>query len=385
MQPATDRTVFSDRSAPGELETNPWTRAVQARRASGGALLDLTVSNPTAAGLPYDEAAIRAALSDPAVTSYAPDPRGRREARDALVAAGLAPSADRVFLTASTSEAYAHLFTLLADPGDEVLVPAPSYPLLSHLAHLAGVALVPYEGIYDGRWTFDAPALFDAITERTRALVAVSPNNPTGAYLDADALAALAALELPLIVDEVFHAYPLEAPASRPRAFTVQDTLVFTLDGASKRCALPQVKLGWISLSGPAAAVDAAAARLELITDTYLSPSTTQLALPALLALAEPAASIRARTAANLTALRSAFDDTAVTVPRVEGGWYAPLRLPATQSDEQWAIALVDRGVLVHPGYFYDFDEDEAWLVVSLLTPEADLAAGARIVAQLAC
>ncbi|MEZ4337331.1 MAG: pyridoxal phosphate-dependent aminotransferase [Sandaracinaceae bacterium] len=356
------------------------------RRARGGPVVDLTGSNPTRVGLPYDEAAILDALGDPRALTYAPDPRGALVAREALVAAGLAPGVDRVLLTASTSEAYAHLFTLLCDPGDEVLVPMPSYPLLAHLAHLSSITLSPYPTRHDGRWRAEPTDLFDAVSERTRAIVVVSPNHPTGAYADRDDLEAFAALGLPLIVDEVFHAYPLEAPADRPRAFALEGTesLVFSLDGASKRLALPQLKLGWISVGGPEAAAMAALERLELIADTYLSPSTTQLALPALLSCSTAPDAIRARTATNLAALRAACVDTAATVPKVEGGWFAPVRLPATRTDEAWALALVEEGVLVHPGYFYDFPDDEAWIAVSLLTPEPDFARGVDQIARLA-
>lgn len=377
--------MFSERSAKSDAPTNAWTLAVEARRARGDAIVDLTLSNPTQASLPYDGEAIRAALGAAPVLSYEPDPRGWIGAREALVERGLAKHPDHTFITASTSEAYGYLFTLLADPGDEILVPSPSYPLLAHLAHLAGVDLVPYEARYDGRWRVESAELFEAIGERTRAIVAVSPNNPTGAYLDADELDALAAFDLPLIVDEVFHAYPLEAPASTPRAFTAQETLVFSLDGASKRLALPQVKLGWIAMGGPSQAVQNASARLEWIADTYLSPSSAQRALPELLALQTAPNAIRDRIAANLDVLRRSCAGTAASVPKVEGGWYAAVRFPATQTDEAWALALVEQdGVLVHPGYFYDFPEDEAWLVVSLLTPPETFEQGAAQLARRA-
>ncbi|HHH27282.1 MAG TPA: aminotransferase class I/II-fold pyridoxal phosphate-dependent enzyme, partial [Polyangiaceae bacterium] len=271
----------------------------------------------------------------------------------------------------------------------EVLVPAPSYPLLSHLGHLAGVVLTPYTCRYDGRWSFEPAELWDAISDRTRAIVAVSPNNPTGDYLSADELDALASLGLPLIVDEVFHSYPLEVRDVPPRAFeTAGESLVFTLDGASKRLALPQLKLGWTSVTGPEAEVVQACSRLELILDTYLAVSTSQHALPALLeGAAEPGsvpAQIRARAAANLARLREACRDTSATVPRVEGGFYASIRVPATQTDEAWALALIHDGVLVQPGYFYDFPEEEAWLVVSLMTPEEVFARGVAQLARLA-
>ncbi len=379
---------FSERSATGQPEENAWTRAVRRRRASGAVLLDLVLSNPTQARLPYDGDAILRALASPSALLYEPDPRGWVGAREALVATKLVDSVERVFLTASTSEAYGHLFTLLTDPGDEVLVPAPSYPLLAHLAHLAGVSLVPYACRYDGRWGFDTAELWEAISDRTRAIVAVSPNNPTGNYLRADELDALTSLGLPLVVDEVFHPYPVEAPDDRPRAASLAggplESLVFSLDGASKRLAMPQVKLGWISVSGPEQAVAEACERLELIMDTYLSPSTTQHALPALLRLDGAASAIRERTVGNLRALRAACADTTASVPRVEGGWYAPVRLAATRTDEAWAVALVEAGVLVHPGYFYDFPDEEAWLVVSLLTPPDVFARGVAQLARLA-
>ena len=376
---------FSERSATGGAPINAWTRALHERRERGLGIHDLTLANPTQAGLPYDEAALRAALADPRALRYEPDPRGLRESRQALVDHGLAPSVGHVFLTASTSEAYAHLFDLLADPGDEILVPEPSYPLLAHLAHLAGVALVPYALEYDGRWRFDPNDLFDAIGERTRALVAVSPNNPTGNYLTGAELDALAALGLPLIVDEVFHAYPLDAPEDRPRAFTREESLVFSLDGASKRAGLPGLKLGWIAIAGPQDAVTEACARLEMITDTYLSPSSaSQHALPAILSMEQPRRAILERTRANLSALRAACRGTAASVPKVEGGWYAPVRMPATRTDEAWAIDLLDDGVLVHPGYFYDLPDDEAWLVLSLLTPAEEFALGVDQLARRA-
>jgi len=380
--------LFSERSATGQTEENAYTQALRARRESGTEILDLALSNPTKAQLPYATDEILDALASPSALVYEPDPRGWIGAREALVAAELAPSVDRVFITASTSEAYGHLFTLLTDPGDEVLVPAPSYPLLAHLAHLAGVSLVPYSCRYDGQWSFDTAELWEAISDRTRAIVAVSPNNPTGHYLGSAELEALTSLGVPLIVDEVFHAYPIEAPEDRPRAASfagsTTESLVFGLDGASKRLALPQLKLGWISVAGESAAVENACARLELIMDTYLSPSTSQHALPLLLPLDGAASAIRERIASNLEVLRSACEGTAASVPRVEGGWYAPVRMPATRTDEAWAIALIEAGVSVHPGYFYDFPDNEAWLVLSLLAPPDVFSRGVDQLARLA-
>jgi len=369
--------MLSERSDTA-AEPNPLTRALEARRARGEPVVDLTASNPTTVGLPCDADRVLAALADPAALRYEPHPLGLPAAREAVAAAladeGAPVDASRVLFTSSTSEAYAHLFTLLCDPGDEVLVPEPSYPLLEHLAHRTGVHLARYPLTYDGRWGADPAALFDAIGDRTRALVAVSPNNPTGSYLARDELDGLSALGLPLIVDEVFYRYPLEAPDDRARAAVVDDALVFSLDGLSKRAALPQLKLAWATVSGPEDAVSEALARLEHLCDTFLSPNTpAQVALPALLEAGEVTRrAILRRTTANLARLRAACEGTALTVPRVEGGWYAPVRLPATETDEAWALSLLDDGVLVHPGYFFDFPVDEAWVVPSLLTePEA--------------
>lgn len=381
--------MFSERSGVAG-EPNRLTRALNERRARGAPILDLTASNPTVAGLPYDEGRILAALSDEAALRYEPHPLGlpsaRRAVVDALRGDGMDVPPERVLLTSSTSEAYAHLFTLLCDPGDEVLVPEPSYPLLAHLAQPAGVQLVGYPLRYDGRWNADPSSLFDAIGERTRAVVAVSPNNPTGSYLVRDELESLAALGLPLIVDEVFFGYPLDAPADRARAATVTETLTFALDGLSKRAALPQLKLAWTTVTGPEAAVTEAMERLEVLADTFLSPSApVQHALLALLdASVTTRDAIRSRTADNLERLREAVRGTALSVPRVEGGWYAPVRMPATRDDEAWALALLDEGVLVQPGYFFDFATDEAWVVVSLLTEPAVFDDGVQRVVALA-
>ncbi|HJL15579.1 MAG TPA: pyridoxal phosphate-dependent aminotransferase [Sandaracinaceae bacterium LLY-WYZ-13_1] len=383
---------FSGRSDTAR-EVNALTAALDARRARGAPVIDLTVSNPTVAGLPYDAEGIGAALADPAALSYEPHPLGLPAARRAIAAAlaeeGVHMDPARVLLTASTSEAYAHLFALLCDPGDEVLVPEPSYPLLEHLAHHAGVHLARYPLTYDGRWHADPAALFDAIGERTRALVAVSPNNPTGSYATRDELEALAALGLPLIVDEVFHPYALAAaPKDRARAATLDgrlgEALVFALDGLSKRAALPQLKLAWTTVSGPDALVEEALARLEVMADTFLSPNTpAQVGLEALLAATEPTrAALTARLEDHLAKLRAACEGTALTVPRVEGGWYAPVRLPATETDERWALSLLDAGLWVQPGYFYDFPPDESWIVVSLMTPPAPFAEGLAILAR---
>jgi alanine-synthesizing transaminase len=370
---------FSRRTA-HSLEANPLSRALAAARARGREILDLTVSNPTRASIDYDTAAILGALSDPRGLVYEPAPLGIESAREA-VARENGVDTSRVMLTASTSEAYAFLFKLLCDPGDEVLVPAPSYPLFDLLAAFEGVHLVPYRLAYDGAWHVDLDSARRAKTARTRAIVLVSPNNPTGSYLKRAELDALAALELPLISDEVFASYPLGAGRAGPSALSCRDSLVFALGGLSKVAALPQMKLAWTCVAGPDPLVRGALDRLELLGDTFLSASTpVQIALPALLASRHRAEeAIRARTRDNLARLRELVGpSSAATVLDVEGGWYAIVRVPRTKSEEQWAIDLVEQdGVYVHPGHFFGF-ADEAYLVLSLLTDEATFAAGVR-------
>ena len=349
---------------------------------SGRALLDLTESNPTRAELPRFDAAI-AALARPAAHAYAPEPFGMRSARaaaSAWMAQHAAPvPTERIVLTASTSEAYAFLFKLLCDPGDEVLVPAPSYPLFEHLAQLEDVRARSYPLAYDGRWHITAEALHAARTPRTRAVVVVSPNNPTGSYLKRGELAHMAQLQVPIISDEVFAPYPLTTDAERvPSALCATDALVFTLHGLSKLAGLPQLKLSFLCAGGPQALVSEALARLELIADSFLSVSTpVQLALPEILAAHAPVTNaIRDRLLRNLARLSLHTADTPVTALHVEGGWYAVLHLPRLMDDEDWALALLDRAdTLVQPGYFYDL-EDGPYVVLSLLTPGATFETG---------
>lgn len=355
-------------------------------------LLDLTLSNPTRASLPYDSDAILSALARPGALVYEPAPFGLASAREAvardLSAHGPPVDPARVVLTASTSEAYAFLFKLLCDPGDEVLVPRPSYPLFEHLARLESVEAVPYRLAYDGAWHVDLPSVRAAISARTRAVVTVSPNNPTGSYLKSSELAEVAALGFPIVSDEVFARYPLRTDATRARsALEADGPLVFALGGLSKLAALPQAKLAWMAVGGEAARVDVALARLEVIADAFLSVAApVQHGLPALLtsrAVTEHA--IRDRTVRNLAWLASAVAGSAVSLLDAEGGWYATLRLPRTRDEQAWALAFLEQdGVHVHPGHFFDFDE-EAYVVVSLLTPEATLReASERILARVA-
>lgn len=385
-------TSFS-RRASLSLAPSPFAQRLAQARGDHAELLDLTVSNPTLVGLSASPEAL-ASLGAPQAARYAPDPRGLASAREALVRHDPAlGSPEALQLTASTSEAYALLFKLLCDPGDAVLVPAPSYPLFEHLARFEGVRALPYPLVWlgpDDGWVLDPIALRDvasrAAGERVRAILVVSPNNPTGHYLrtgDAARLAAqLHALSLPVICDEVFAPYPLPGrPGSSPQAPPppVRDLLaaaghtglVFSLDGLSKRAALPQVKLGWIHVSGPDALRREALARLGVLADAWLSVSTpVQHALPALLREGERlSAAVRDRTRANLEALRAAFPPGgAVTLLEPEGGWYGVLRLPLALDDDGWAAALLARdAVVTHPGYLYDFPPGAAHLVLSLL------------------
>lgn len=361
--------------------------AVAHARASTGSVLDLTEANPTHAGIPYDAEAILSALALRPSLIYEPLAFGLSSAR-AAVAADLGahgPPVDpsRVVLTASTSEAYAFLFKLLCDPDDEVLVPRPSYPLFEHLARLECVRAVPYRLAYDGAWHVDLPSVRAAVSRRTRAIVTVSPNNPTGSYLKRRELGALADLELPIVSDEVFGRYAARTDEARTvSALEAGDRapLVFALGGLSKLAGLPQMKLAWMAVDGQAARVADALARLEVIADAFLSVATpVQHALPALLAsrgLAEGA--IRRRVLSNLAGVSSAVEGSAVSLLDVEGGWYATLRLPGTRSEEAWVLDFLEQdGVYVHPGHFFDF-EDEAYVIVSLLTPEATLREGIR-------
>ena len=374
------RIPFSTRSLQEDVP-NALTRAVTAARAAGTKLLDLTVSNPTGAGLPYAEDAILAALADPRALVYEPNALGLPCAREA-VAKEIGWDARRIALTASTSEAYAVLFKMLCDPGDEVLVPVPSYPLLSWLAAFEAVRLAPYPLAYAGRWHVDVEALRAAVTPRTKAIVVVSPNNPTGSYLGEDELEAMLDLGLPIVSDEVFAWYPL-VPTRPGRVDTVlraRRGLVFSLSGLSKACGLPQLKLGWIAAGGDPLHADAAIARLETVLDAYLSVSASvQNALFKLFAAGRTTATaIRERTKRNLAVVREtiARDAPSATVLDVEGGWYVTLRVPETIPDEEWAITLVEKdSVHVQPGFFFDLDRG-AHLVVSLLTPEDDLREG---------
>jgi alanine-synthesizing transaminase len=381
--------TFSRRSA-CDRTRNRLAVALDEARQGGHTVLDLTESNPTRAGIPFAPGILEA-LRDPRSAAYEPAPFGSATARAAVARtyeeAGLEVDPSSVVLTASTSEAYAFLFKLLCDGGDEVLVPQPSYPLLEHLARIEGVRLVPYSLLYDGEWHVDVASARGAVSDRTRAIVVVHPNNPTGSYLKRDELSLLAAIGLPLVSDEVFAPYPFSIdPRRATSALEAKGALVFALGGLSKSAALPQMKLAWLVVGGPPLRVREALDRLELICDTFLSVNTpVQVAAPTLLTSRHLAAgAIRARLERNLREAARLVAGTALSLLKVEGGWYATLRLPRTESEETWALTLLrEDSVYVHPGHFFDFPT-EAYAVTSLLTPEETFAEGvARVVARV--
>jgi aspartate/methionine/tyrosine aminotransferase len=378
--------VTISRRARADLGPNELAKALARHRAARRSLLDLTPSNPTRAGLPYDGDAIRDAIAPPGALVHEPSPFGleaaRRAASSAFGERGVSVDPARIVLTASTSEAYAFLFKLLCDPGDAVLVPRPSYPLFEHLARYEGVRAIQYSLAYDGAWHVDLASVRKALSPGVRAVVLVSPNNPTGSFTKRDELEAIAALGLPIISDEVFAAYPLgpDDPRRARSALEASEALVFALDGLSKRAALPQLKLAWMAVGGPDALAAPALRHLELLADTFLSPAApVQHALGRLLELGRtPRNAILERLRANRAVLDEATAGTAVTALPVEGGWYAVVRLPAVRSEERWALDLLEAdGVLVQPGFFYDF-EAEPFVVLSLLTEQADFEEGVR-------
>ena len=386
-RPALHRQVMFSQRTNWRLSPNALTRAIEEARASGQRILDLTISNPTEAGVRPDAEIVLAALANPEAMHYDPQPRGLLEARQTVSRyyresheVDLDP--ERLILTTSTSEAYSYVFRLLCNPGDEILVPKPSYPLFEFLADLADVKLVPYPLLYDHGWQIDLDSLYKAATVRSRAVILVHPNNPTGSYVSAAETAALNSFcrdrGLGLIVDEVFLDYSHDG-APRRSFVGNADALTFTLSGVSKIAALPQMKLAWMAASGPEEMVAEAGARLEIIADTFLSMNApVQLAAPVLLdqrKQIQPILLDRLRT--NLAELdRQLAGHPSCTRLMVEGGWCVVLRVPATASDEDLAIGLLREAIVsVHPGHFYDFAHD-GHLVLSLITEPADFREG---------
>jgi alanine-synthesizing transaminase len=399
---------FSHRLDWGRTE-NDLAVAGSARRLAGDPILDLTETNPLAVGLlgSAEADAVAHALGRAAIAPYAPAARGtaaaRRAIADSYAAAGTPIDPDRVVLTSSSSESFSYLWKLLCDPGDAVLIPEPSYPLFDYLAHLDGVATCSYRLTHDstrtGTWSLDMNSVDQARATVARsatkvgALVVVSPNNPTGSVLRADDLAQLddraAADGIALVADEVFSHTVHRPSATIVSCVAAQPTqsLSFTLGGLSKSCGLPQLKLGWIAVGGPPRVVEEALARLELIADTYLSVGApVQAALPDLLRIGTTIrASIAARVLGNSRHLAEIVGrDSPLTILPSEAGWSAIVRLPATHTDEDWALTLLQKdGVLAHPGYFFDL-RGGTFVVLSLLpAPEVFREAVQRLVARV--
>jgi alanine-synthesizing transaminase len=378
--------MFSKRTE-WKLTTNPFTQTLDELRAGGVTLLDLTVSNPTQCGLQYDSHAILSSFQNQNSLSYDPQPKGLLAARKEVARyyhddhrTVVDPGA--IFLTTSTSEAYSFIFRLLCNPQDEVLVPKPSYPLFDYLADLQDVALIPYSLQYAQGWLVDFQSLVHAITPRTRAILLVHPNNPTGSYIRTEEMVQLNAIcrerELALIVDEVFLDYPF-VPGP-PKTFAGnQDVLTFTLSGLSKISALPQMKVAWTTCTGPDELVCPAVNRLEMIADTYLSLNApTQWAIPALFAQRNSVQTqLRERVQTNREELsRRLVGQMSYELLEAEAGWYAVLRVSSDLSDEDRAINLMrNQHVIVHPGHFFDFPK-EGFLVISLIAPVHEFAKG---------
>lgn len=395
--------IFSERTD-WDLGENDLAAAVRERRAVGAGLVDLTLSNPTACGFEYDRDLVLGALSNRAALEYRPDPLGMVEARQAVARYYLDADAEvpveRICLTTCTSEAYSFLFRLLCNPGDDVLVARPSYPLFEYIARLDDVQLREYPLLHDPNavdgsqaWTIDLHTLEAGIGPRTRAIVLVHPNNPTGNFVSAGERTAIEALcaerELALVVDEVFLDYALGDV--QPRSFAIRGgavgephCLTFVLSGISKVCALPQMKVSWIAACGPEGLTGEAMARLEVIADTFLSVNAPmQLALPQWLeGRWDIQRQIRERSRLNLAALderlrgSGAFGGSLAQRLGVEGGWTAVLRVPRTVGGRSFAEAGLARGALVQPGEFYGFPDGRA--VLSLLTPPGVWAEGLR-------
>jgi alanine-synthesizing transaminase len=379
--------MFAERTN-WNFAANRLSEALAWHRAGAKRLFDLTVSNPTECGFECDSEAILAALRNPAALRYEPNPKGLESARLAVTeyysARAAIVSADDMVLTTSTSEAYSFVFRLLCNPGDELLIPAPSYPLFGFLADIQDVKLARYPLVYDHGWQIDLHSLQQAITTRTRGVIVVNPNNPTGHFVKERELAALNELcaerGMALITDEVFLDFPV-GDAKTVSFAGNEGALTFAMSGLSKIAGLPQMKMAWLISSGPKQMKAPALERLEVIADTYLSPNApVQLATPAFLEQRHGfQRQLMARVRKNLAELdRQLALQKSCGRLEVEGGWYAILRVPATGSDEELAIELLTKAdVYVHPGHFFDFSGD-GYLVVSLIAREEEFAEGMR-------
>lgn len=364
-----------------DLAPNALAAAIAARRGAGQELIDLTESNPTRVGIEYPAREIRNALCDERSLRYEPCPFGLWDARCAVaemyVQQGIRVDPDQIVLTASSSEAYGFALKLLCDPGDEILVPRPSYPLLDDLAKLEDVSLRSYALLYDGRWHIDTESLCRSVTDRTRAIVVVSPNNPTGSCMtraEHEAMQQVAAAhDLAVVSDEVFADYVWQRDRDRVCCVASKaSALSISFGGLSKSACLPQMKLGWMVLGGPCALLADAMAKIEMIADTYLSVGTAaQHALRALLGLRHRMQEqLSDRIAGNIETLDRVFGENSMVTPlEIEAGWYGIVRVPATMADEVWCVLLATHdGVVVHPGSFFGFGAG-GFLVLSLIAP----------------
>jgi alanine-synthesizing transaminase len=377
--------MFSKRTN-WNLKTNRLSAALAAHRGAGKPLIDLTVSNPTECGFQYDPEVILSALRNPGSLKYEPNPRGLTAARGAVAEyykeRGAAVSTDDIFLTTGTSEAYSYVFRTLCNPHDEVLIPEPSYPLFEFLADIQDVQLVRYPLVYDYGWQIDFHALEEAITPRTRGVIVVHPNNPTGHFCKTVEMRKLndicSARKIAIIADEVFLDFALKAKQVATFAAN-SGALTFTMSGLSKICGLPQMKAAWLIVSGPGSSKAPALARLEVIADTYLSMNAPiQWALPTLLGQRQGfQKQLMSRVNENLSALdKQLAGQKSCSRLEVEGGWNAVIRVPAIRSDEELALELLAaKGVYVHPGHFYDFPS-KGTVVVTLILAEQGFAEG---------
>ncbi|MFH1075889.1 MAG: pyridoxal phosphate-dependent aminotransferase [Pseudomonadota bacterium] len=388
--------MFSNRSnwnlSPNFLEV-----ILEQKRAKGEHILDLTGSNPTTAGFSYPVDLILSALAQSEAMFYEPHPKGLFGARQAIAGyykeLGKTVDPDSIFITASTSEAYSLVFKLLADTGDEILIPQPGYPLLSYLGGLESLTCIYYPLRYDQEygWKIDIDTLRAVISPRTKAIVLVSPNNPTGSYIKEHELEALLRIAyehgLALIIDEVFSDFFSRDDPDRVRTAVnaAPDTLFFVLNGLSKLVGLPQLKLGWIVVNNDAQFGREASARLEMINDFYLSASSpAQIAVESLLAMREDIQrQVRCRLSVNYSFLEKRFSKTTnVRVLKREGGWYAILEFFDDISDDDRALSMLELdNVFAHPGYFYEFSQ-EGFMVFSLLTPHEEFKLGVDKIAS---
>jgi alanine-synthesizing transaminase len=402
--------MFADRTN-WNLTPNRLSEELAQHLAAGKRIFDLSASNPTEGGFEYDGESMLRALCNETALTYVPDPKGLLRARQAVAeyyaGRGDEVSVEDIVLTTSTSEAYSFIFRVLCNPGDEVLVPAPSYPLFGFLADIHDVRLIQYPLLYDYGWQIDFHALQQATTPRTRGVIVVNPNNPTGHFVrpeDLDTLNEICSLRgMAIVADEVFldfahgetsarrdptkNSRPRGAAGKKPSSLAVNSgALTFTMSGLSKISGLPQMKAAWLVTSGPEALKTKALERLEVIADTYLSMNApVQLALPELLQQRHGfQKQVMTRVRKNVAELdRQLTQKKSCNRLEIEGGWYAVLRVPATRSDDDLAVELLKtKGIYVHPGHFYDFPND-GYLIVSLIMPEREFSEGIRLLLSM--